>query len=451
MVSVPDKPRGIREPPVLLHACKSFAIFCIKPPGSSKRPGVSEVVQLTMLHSCNEEPSSPMFTSTVANDPMLAFRSPAATAVAGTSPTCPISPLANSAAVVVASSSLRLRSQSDCVVNSPVKGILKRRSLLRSYSESHDQTTSMASAAGLTTSAAVAGPCCTSDAAMPHFDCCTFAGDDCECAMSVAAAAIGAKKSVTFSERVEENVFRPGSSILGQRKKNQRKAVAKLRKRKESNGSSCSSLCDIDECTSAEDVDDDNVVVAPDEGPSSECLLDETRNEDNNDERQSTDTTFGADYLEDKEYSPPPPSIDIISIQDNNAVDERRSETDLKVKISRKEKSDAKSAVVAKPPAAAIALNDKYRGFLLAPATAQRPSPTAALDATAVAHALGRLSSVDSALGAELLDDESAVDGLERMSAAGTLTPNSRKDSGVDDDLQLEDLCIRMCEAVVSG
>lgn len=340
---------------------------------------------------------------------------------------------------------MRLRSQSDCVVDSPVKGILKRRSFGRSYSESHDQTTSMASAAGLSTGAApLLSSCCTSDAAMPHFDCCTFAGDDCECAVS-ASAANGAKKSVTFSERVEENVFRPGSSILGQRKKNQRKAVAKMRKRKESNGSSCSSLCDIDEGASAEDVDDDNAAA---EGSSADSLFVDAGN-DEDDRLKSTPTTPDADYLEDKEYLPPlPPSLDAVSIQNNNAVDERRSETDLKVKISKKKKSTEKSAAVAKSPP--VALNaDKYRGFLLAPAAAERAA--AALDAAAVAHALGRLSSVDSALGAELMDEEATAEGLEGIGAGSASTSDSRKDSGVDEDLQLEELCIRMCEAVVSG
>jgi len=97
-------------------------------------------------------------------------------------------------------------------------------------------------------------------------------------------------------------------------------------------------------------------------------------------------------------------------------------------------------------------LLDKYKGFVV-------PSP-----------ALGRPSSVDSALGVESADETPAAAEAAGAAAQRAAGASTRKDSGVgedddedecashandndeeDEEEAMRDLCMRVCEAVISG
>lgn len=472
-----------RAPPVLLHACKEFAIFSIK--HNPKKPlNVNEIIELTTLRTCLSNCSIQSSDS----DTSLTYRSPAIQgSTSDLSPGYVISPLADSGAC-------RLRSQSECGTQFPKKGILKRTSICRSLSESHDsnppswkdnigpkvvssndliqssQSSSSSSQpkfcqkcgespAGSNDSLASSG-----QHSPPRYDCRCFAGGDCsdiigeELSVYTTNLLMNSKKSVTFSERVEENIFRPGSSILGQRKKNQRKAAAKCRKRKESS----------DSMLSLEEICEDTAATSPQESATSTINDDESINDANNDtffeeakhesegEAERDDSTKNSECGNCSEY---------VHL-------EKRKNTTNRGKCCKKKKPN--ETRTSEPPLSPINIPEKYRGFVINPVVL---SPkTAAADDEKSRVAVGRLNSIDSALSVDLndtddddfrpndSDDNYSPPQLVEISGAGCAvkfdlapSPDSssatqtfddyRKDSGIDEEM--EQLCEKMCEAVV--
>uniref|UniRef100_A0A915JN57 Uncharacterized protein n=1 Tax=Romanomermis culicivorax TaxID=13658 RepID=A0A915JN57_ROMCU len=293
----------------------------------------------------------------------------------------------------------------------------------------------------------------------PRYDCRCFAGGDCsdiveeELSVYTNNLLMNSKKSVTFSERVEENIFRPGSSILefafiadqGQRKKNQRKAASKCRKRKESSDSllSLEEICEDVSATSTTTINDDE---RPNDADNGGFLV-------QREETEEKDSTRNSECESSSEY---------VHL-------EKRRNTMNKGKCCKKKKPNETRTPELPSP---INIPEKYRGFVINPVLLSPISKTAVEKSLAV---VSRLNSVDSALSVDLNDandccPDSPIDSdsnsppqlieirsigvkfnLPSPDSAGAQSSfdfdDHRKDSGIDEEM--EQLCEKMCEAVV--
>jgi hypothetical protein len=246
------------------------------------------------------------------------------------------------------------------------------------------------------------------------------------------------KKSVSFSERVEENFFRPGSSILGQRKKNQRKA--KGRKRRESTDSAAMSSeenevidhrrhsIDIVPKQSIADISS-TTTVPTSTSTTSPSLITTTVTTTSTKTVPTAKTTVPTRMSTDNETIPP-----LTTAQNDTAaviVEQTKLKKNKDSKNSRKKCKERKS-----PPANQILGDDRYKGFVIG---------------------VQRRTSTDSALSATSTDDDdndnendfvvinNGVDHRRRPASSSF----ELKDSGIDDEM--EELCAQMTAAVVSA
>jgi len=113
----------------------------------------------------------------------------------------------------------RVRSMSESG-NSPLKGILKRRPVMRFLSQCEEEISPPISNTRNSQSPSLGSTDINSSNE-------SESEDD---GLRERSQSSSSKKSVRFSDRVQENVFRPNSSILGQRKKNQKKQQRKRKR-----------------------------------------------------------------------------------------------------------------------------------------------------------------------------------------------------------------------------